>query len=143
MRKRKKRLDYLNTLKSTFSLTNIIICFCYGLSREMYRVVHVHGSKANALNNPTKCHSQSVYEHSNNFFWPRSVFFILEFFCILILIRQKTQWNEGRVFMTSWSTIQLLTFDKFDIMVYQPWRFYIHRGQRHDVNRYQKSLNVF
>ena len=26
--------------------------------------------------------------------------------------------------------IQLLTFDEVDIMVYQPWRFDIHQGQR-------------
>ena len=28
------------------------------------------------------------------------------------------------------------------VMIYQPWRFDIHRGQRHDVNRYQKSITV-
>lgn len=50
-------------------------------------------------------------------------FLILEVFCMFILIRQKTQWNEVRVFMTSWSTIQLLILIRLISLFINPGDF--------------------
>ena len=36
----------------------------------------------------------------------------------------------GQMITEDYHTVILLTFDEVDLMIYQPWRFDIHRGER-------------